>query len=67
MDVLIGCVVCFLLGAYIRKPFALTGKKSEEVKEEIRLKKEDEKKNREWERQFRNLMMYDGTKNGGIK
>lgn len=64
MEILIAMAVGFLLGAYIRKPFALL-RKSETPVEQIpqpQMEEQSEKTDRMpyWE-QHDNIMRYDGT------
>lgn len=57
----LGCMLSFVLGAYIRAPFKILGKEEpdKEVGED-KISEEELRKRKEWERQFSNIMNYNG-------
>lgn len=54
--VLVGCVVSFLCGAYVRSPFVIFGRR------EKKRKSDEECENEEMDRQWENFWSYDGEK-----
>lgn len=60
MEIIIGMIIAFLVGAYVRKPFAIAKK---EVVPPMPEKSEDEaKENKKLQAQLQNLMAYNGEK-----
>ena len=61
MEIIIGMIIAFILGAFVRKPFLLP--KKETVPEESTVEESEERKRQDYLKQLNEMYSYTGEKN----
>lgn len=61
MEIIIGMIIAFILGAFVRKPFLLP--KKETVSEESTVEESEERKRQDYLKQLNEMYSYTGEKN----